>query len=595
MNTLLRRTPLTRSVTVGLASLAMAVAGTAVLPAAPAQSVPADPSCPPAADIDLLAAGQPVDGLTVSEGTTPDTFTGEVVGVLPNGIAAGLDMVIVKLSGSVITDPVTGAVDRGIWEGMSGSPVYDADGNLIGAVSYGLAYSPSEYAGVTPAEDMYAIQGHMAAKRHQALKVLVSGAVARRMKADKGLSDKAVQGGFRRLPMPFAVSGGLSTKKVREIARRGGLNPKRFVTGVGAGATAVPIPVEAGGNLVGSAAYGDVDLTGTGTATAVCDGNVIGFGHPFLFSGGSDLTMHGANALYIQRGGFDPSFKVSVPGAPIGAIVEDRLAGILGQVGATPPTTTIESDLTSLDTGQSRQGTTYATSQNYLGYATALHTYQNLLSVFDAVGPGSAELSWTIDLTTDGGKTLSMTRSSKFVSRWSAAEEPVYGLWNDVERILNNRYEPVTLDDVEITGNITEEINKLKITGVQHKVRGSWVEIKKRARLNVEAGSTLKLRVVLEPSGASTATAQKLPLSLAIPAKAKGSGEVFLAGNGFDPNRGSTAKTLKQYLDHLSARPGNETVSAELRLRRPSADVVGSGTAQAVVDGRWNFDVRVKK
>jgi hypothetical protein len=37
---------------------------------------------------------------------------------------------------------------------MSGSPVYAADGRLIGAVAYGLA-GASTIAGITPAADMY--------------------------------------------------------------------------------------------------------------------------------------------------------------------------------------------------------------------------------------------------------------------------------------------------------------------------------------------------------------------------------------------------------------------------------------------------------
>ena len=130
-------------------SIAVAVAAIAAagLGAAPAQSA-TDASCPSAYPVDSLAKGQAVTGLTVSSGTTPDQFTGNVLGVLKDGIAPGIDMIMVRL-----TNP---EIDRvgGIWEGMSGSPVYAADGSLIGAVSYGLALGPSPVAGVTPAADM---------------------------------------------------------------------------------------------------------------------------------------------------------------------------------------------------------------------------------------------------------------------------------------------------------------------------------------------------------------------------------------------------------------------------------------------------------
>ena len=51
----------------------------------------------------------------------------------------------------------------GIWEGMSGSPVYAADGSLIGAVAYTLSFGPTPIAGITPWEDMQAHAGTPAA------------------------------------------------------------------------------------------------------------------------------------------------------------------------------------------------------------------------------------------------------------------------------------------------------------------------------------------------------------------------------------------------------------------------------------------------
>lgn len=579
----------------GVAGVGMAVVGGTVLPAAPAQSVPIDPSCPDPAPVAGLTAGDPVTGLTVSQGTTPDEFSGEVVGVLSNGIAAGLDMIVVKLDGSVITDPNTGEVDRGIWAGMSGSPVYDANDNLIGAVSYSLAWAPSEYAGVTPAEDMYAIQQNLGAGKGAA-RVDVKGKVAKVLAADPDLGKAAVADGFKRLPMKITVSGGLSTKRVREIADRGGLNPRRFQGGVGMAAAADPIPVEAGGNLVASAAYGDISLTGTGTATAVCDGNVIGFGHPMLFSGRSQMTMHGASTLFIQRDDAGGSFKVAEPGAPIGSILQDRLAGILGQAGALPPTTVIHSDVTSTDTGASRSGTTDATSDDYLGYATALHTYQNLLRVFDQEGPGSDLLTWSIQVTTSDNRQLTMTRSSAFASRWSAAEEPVYEIWDDVDSIVNNPYDDVTIDSVDVTGSITEQMLELRIGKVERRVGGSWVVVKKGSNVKAERGSTLALRVTLAPRGDSTAAAETARLDLKVPAKQKGRwGDVLVAGQGFNPNRREAVHSIDEYLDKLSATPGDDTVSAQLSFGRRSGSSTDQATADAAVRGFFSFGVRLKK
>ena len=124
------------------------VAGVPAFTGGAAQSAEPTPDCAQPFPIADLEGEDPVEGLTVSKGTTPEPFTGEVVGVLQDGIAPGLDMVIMDLSSPEI--------DRvgGIWAGMSGSPVYADDGRLIGAVAYGLAFGASPVAGITPFEDM---------------------------------------------------------------------------------------------------------------------------------------------------------------------------------------------------------------------------------------------------------------------------------------------------------------------------------------------------------------------------------------------------------------------------------------------------------
>src|SRR5512144_311220 len=117
------------------AAVALSVAG---MGAAPAQSAP-DASCPDAFPVSQDVRGLAVHGLTVTEGTKPEQFDGQVLGVLEDGIAPALPMIMVK-----VTSP--NVADIGIWQGMSGSPVYAPDGRLIGAVSYGLSFGPSEVA-----------------------------------------------------------------------------------------------------------------------------------------------------------------------------------------------------------------------------------------------------------------------------------------------------------------------------------------------------------------------------------------------------------------------------------------------------------------
>ena len=75
----------------------LCLSGTAVS-SGPAVSAEATGDCAVAFPVDELAAGAPVTGLTVTRGTAPSGFTGEVLGVLDDGIGPGLDMVMVRLS-----------------------------------------------------------------------------------------------------------------------------------------------------------------------------------------------------------------------------------------------------------------------------------------------------------------------------------------------------------------------------------------------------------------------------------------------------------------------------------------------------------------
>ena len=75
-------------------------------------------------------------GYTVSEGTDPEPFSVEVLGVMEDGIGPGRDLIVVNTSSPAID------AAEGIWYGMSGSPVY-IDDEFVGALAYGLSYGAS--------------------------------------------------------------------------------------------------------------------------------------------------------------------------------------------------------------------------------------------------------------------------------------------------------------------------------------------------------------------------------------------------------------------------------------------------------------------
>ena len=61
-----------------------------------------------------------------------------------------------------------------------------------------------------------------------------------------------------------------------------------------------------------------------------CGDDLVGFGHPMMFSGATSLGLMPADALYVQEESLGAPFKVANLAAPAGTITQDRLTGITG-------------------------------------------------------------------------------------------------------------------------------------------------------------------------------------------------------------------------------------------------------------------------
>ncbi|MBP1769248.1 MAG: hypothetical protein H6P97_128, partial [Candidatus Aminicenantes bacterium] len=88
-------------------------------------------------------------GKSVFQGKSIEDFEVEILGVLENN-QPKRNIILARLKGR-------GLESTGIVQGMSGSPVY-IDGKLIGAVAYGFSFSKEPIAGITPIEEMLAVE-----------------------------------------------------------------------------------------------------------------------------------------------------------------------------------------------------------------------------------------------------------------------------------------------------------------------------------------------------------------------------------------------------------------------------------------------------
>lgn len=572
---------------------------------APARSAPGDgpgvpdtEPCPAAATVASVNPGDAVTGKTVSSGTTIEGFEGEVLGVVEDAVSPGFDLIVARL-----TSP---EIDRvgGIWSGMSGSPVYDSSGDLVGAVSYGFAYSPSPVAGITPAEEMQALLSEpptatapsplaTAAGRDT---VDLPGTMERRLVASGAATAAEVSGGLTRLPIALAVPGTVPKKRLAATLERMGMEGARvFATG-SATPTGPLYDIVSGGNLAVSESYGDVTFAGVGTATAVCDDEILAFGHPFAFTGKSALTMHGASAIYVQE---DPNwvpFKMAQLGAPSGTVTQDRMAGLLATQTEIPSAPDITTSVTSGT--RSRTGTTYIPAMNWFADVSAYHLLFNQQRVFDARAEGAQTSRWTVKGLRADGSAFEYTRADRFAHPddlvWSAPDELFMQLFG-----LMNTGEKISFTEVDASSNMSPDYQAFTIKRLQIRNAGAWRPV--RRPLQVRPGVTKRFRVTLASDQLDTAYVR---LAVTIPRRAVGGGLLtFRGGNTYggweefwyEPTSGSS---FDKELATIKATPRNDTVVADLQVERVRGGMATRSVrvrTGAIVDGARYIPLVVRR
>ena len=506
-----------RAVAGAAASLLLATTG----PAGAALAAPAGGSCPAAVPVQEIVAGQEATGLTVSVGSTPEPFTGTVLGRIADGIAPGIDMVMAELDGAALR------AAGGVWSGMSGSPVYADGGRLIGAVSYGLSAGPSLVAGITPAASMRALLDDASpAALEPAARVGVPTGLKSALVERGAVTPAAAEQGFRRLEVPLGVSGGLHGPHRDELAKRLNVPEARVYTagqaaagGVG-GASAADTDIVAGGNFAAALAYGDLTVVGMGTTTIVCDGEALAFGHPMLFSGPSSMSVHGADAVFIQEDKTFAPFKVANPGAPVGTVDRDRIAGLHATLGPVPAAIPITAKATL--GGAERTGKTQVNMPTQLPGLSLGAVLINTDRLYDRVAGGRSALTYTLTGTRADGERWTLKRADVIADDFDLAIASAVSVADAVSAVQSNRFEEVEVTGIDVATDLDAVYRDYTVERVTARVGSApFALLAADVPLTLEAGTTLDLRAELTPYKGRGAV-RTVELSLDIPAAAAG-------------------------------------------------------------------------
>jgi hypothetical protein len=587
------RTPRTIA---GVFVLAIAVAAVGVAPATGTTSNPGTltgecPSIMPLADV---STGMRGTAISVVRGRTLSTMGAEVLGILRDGVGPGRDIVIVNLTGTVVTEA------GGLWAGASGSPVFFRDpltgkDKLAGAVAYGLAGGGSTLAGLTPAEDMNELLtlGTDMSSASQAVKVPTR--LATTIAAETGLS-MAQLSTFSRLKTPVSASG-LTDRGLQHMQKAIDRQGLPFIPYMGSSASSNPQSppgaLRAGDTFAAAMSLGDITVAGVGTTTLVCNGRAVAFGHPFNWTGDTTMAARAGDTITIVSDPVFGSYKLSNIAESVGTLTQDRLAGIVANLGAGPTGSPVTSTVTDLDTGQTRSGRSEAVLPEFLPFLTFEHLFQNVDVTIDRIGPGNAEAAYTIRGTRDGGRTWELTRSTHYASSFDISFDSVAEVSITAEILQAFEGEEIEVTSIDVP---TLEIEK---SFEQYQVRSilQWNGARYVARefLRGRPGQMLKLRIVLKP--AHLAGLKNVDLQLKVPANARRSGWVEVTGGGstsgipcfiFDEECEDepTEQTFDQLLSGLQNAPRGDALVARLRLGNGAVRASVTKQQDAVVVGR---------
>ena len=442
-----------------------------------------------------LRAGMKGTARTVFSGTEPEEFGVEILGVLPGYPAPRQTAIIARLSGA-------NAEKTGVFAGMSGSPVY-IDNKLVGAIAFTFPFAKEPIAGITPIQQMIDVfeRGSEGAGRRPSEPRAVSFAQLAAAEWKPTLPKSSVSStallapvseGSRLLPLmgqqmtPIAtplVFGGISQESLAMFAPQllaGGLLP---VSGVGGSAGITPLAkanektLTPGTSVSVQLVRGDYSIAAAGTVTFRDGDRIYAFGHPFLSLGASDMPMS-ETAVVTVIPNLNNSFKLSVPGAMMGSISQDRSSGVFGQLGQAPKMIPVKINLhTSRDRTES-YSYEIANDSFLTPLLLNITVFNTITSSERALGDSTITIKGAIDV--KGHEPIEVDR------RFSAANSPILAAGSvagPISSLLGSGF-----DDVQIQG-VTLDISSTdtKYAGTLERIALSKTEAHRGEKIEIQA------------------------------------------------------------------------------------------------------------
>jgi len=445
--------------------------------------------------LEELRPGMKGTARTVFAGTEPQEFGVEILGVLPGFPGPRQSAIIAKLTGANVEK-------TGVFAGMSGSPVY-IDNRLVGAIAFSFPFAKEPIAGITPIQQMIDIFEKGSSIQTQRPKEPRAVSFAQLAATDwKATLPKPavtstsliapVSQGSPLLPLigqqmtPIAtpvVFGGISQESLAMFAPQLMANGLLPVSGAGGSAAITPLEkatektLTPGTSISVQLVRGDYSIAASGTVTFRDGDRIYAFGHPFLSLGASDMPMS-ETAVVTVIPNVNNSFKLSVPGAMMGSISQDRASGVFGLLGQAPKMIPVKINLhTSRDRSE-----TYSYEIANDSFLTPLllniTVFNTITSSERALGDSTISIKGAINV--KGQEPIEVDR------RFSAGNSPILAAGSvagPISSLLGSGF-----DDVQIEG-VTLDISSTdtKYAGTLERIALSKTEARRGETIEVQA------------------------------------------------------------------------------------------------------------
>jgi hypothetical protein len=405
--------------------------------------------------------------------------------------------------------------------GMSGSPIY-LNGKMIGAYAYGWLFGAEAIAGVTPIHAMLDELNRPLPKTiaprggsplpassfriNEPIKPVKPAKGARSFIGAPGgydLASHAKQIATQSAPAlapPEGVSlarastplmlgglGGVSLKIASDLLAPMGLDPLQ----AGGGSSGKPAPNAPtkfvdGGAIGVELVRGDISAMGIGTVTRVVGNKLLAFGHPML-NGGIEALPTAIGHVHWILASQNRSFKIGEAARSLGALVNDRQAAIVVDSSVTAPTFPMRLHIEGVDGAPQPTWNVEVAHDQFMAPTFAAMA---LGSAAETTTSERRDMTWraTSKLTIGRYGTVTFTDFGAGNGNPMGPEDFMRGrLVRAMGSLLNNPWEPVTVERVDTTMRVTFEREVALLRGT------------KVLEPEIDAGGKARVRLDLQP------------------------------------------------------------------------------------------------